>query len=407
MAQDPHVVQLSLRPRFHGALPADNRAGAMRYSPEFVEWVFSEVRLTRVLRSSLRIHRAFITFATLPATQLPGVKGDRLSRNALTIALIIGVTLLVMLVLAALVLASISGLQWYLNPDNELSIGERRQLVQGLASAGQALAVFLTGAVGLIGLFFTWRNTSQARQSTQQTLKLTEQGQVTQRFTQAIDQLGKTDDKGKKVLEVRVGAIHALGQIATQSEEDYYWPIIEILCAYVRHNAPRDPTKKVEISETMLQGHADLDIQTILDTIGRHTERPSIQTRLTLIDLANTDLRNSNFTKANFSACWFNAADLRGANFLRADLRSTSFRNADLSKAFFYEMQKVENVENADFKDANLEGTQFHDVDLSAAKNLTQDQINQAVGKYNTKLPDGLVRPASWGEKFTGKADEK
>lgn len=75
---------------------------------------------------------------------------DKLLRDAL-----IGTALLAALVLAAISLGVISGLRWYLSPDNELSIVQRRDLVQGLASAGQALAVFLTGTVGLFGLFFT------------------------------------------------------------------------------------------------------------------------------------------------------------------------------------------------------------------------------------------------------------
>jgi hypothetical protein len=103
--------------------------------------------------------------------------------------------------------------------------------VQGLASASQALAVFFTGAVGLGGLFFTWRNTRQARETTQQTLELTEQGQTTDRFTRAIDQLGSTDD-GRKVLEVQLEAIYALERIAAEAYL-YYWTIVEILTAYV------------------------------------------------------------------------------------------------------------------------------------------------------------------------------
>jgi hypothetical protein len=75
--------------------------------------------------------------------------------------LLIGAAIIVaILLLVALGLA----FQWYLNPENKLSIVQRRDLVQGLASAGQALAVFLTGALGLTGLFFTWKSTRLARE---------------------------------------------------------------------------------------------------------------------------------------------------------------------------------------------------------------------------------------------------
>jgi hypothetical protein len=112
------------------------------------------------------------------------------------VALLVGVALLVALLLRALVLALITGVEWYLNPKSNLCIVERRNLVQGLASAGQALAVLITGLVGLGGLFFTWRTTNQARKSTQRTLELTEQGQITERFTSAIELLGATNDGG-------------------------------------------------------------------------------------------------------------------------------------------------------------------------------------------------------------------
>ena len=86
--------------------------------------------------------------------------------------------------------------------------------------------MFLTGAVGLIGLYFTWQNTRQAQKSTKRTLELTEQGQITDRFTKAIDQLGKTDDNNdKRIGEIRLGGIYALAQIAVEDPERYHWPI--------------------------------------------------------------------------------------------------------------------------------------------------------------------------------------
>ncbi len=134
-------------------------------------------------------------------------------------------------------------------------------MVQGLASVAQALAVLFTGVVALLGLHFTRRNTdrqlAQARESTkdqlqqardrqerteastQTTLRLTEQGQITERFTRAIEQLGS--DK----LEIRLGGIYALERIAgdslameTSPGRDYA-TIMEVLTAYVRQNAPR------------------------------------------------------------------------------------------------------------------------------------------------------------------------
>ena len=85
-----------------------------------------------------------------------------------------------------------------------------------------------------VGIFFTWRGQRQAREAqeenqkntqaqlrhAQEELSLTRQGQITERFTRAIDQLGHART------EIRLGGIYALERIARESEEDH-WPIME------------------------------------------------------------------------------------------------------------------------------------------------------------------------------------
>jgi hypothetical protein len=122
----------------------------------------------------------------------------------------------------------------------------------------QAVGVLLAALAGLGGLYFTWQGQKLTREGTKQQLhqaqqstedqleqaresqaltqRLTEQGQITDRFTRAIDQLGKTDDKGDKLFEIRLGGIYALERIARDSEVDH-WPIMEVLSAYVRQHA--------------------------------------------------------------------------------------------------------------------------------------------------------------------------
>src|SRR5215218_6698895 len=125
-----------------------------------------------------------------------GRKDSLLKKKWVRLAIAVGA------VLAVALLVSLGfALRWYLSPKTDLSISQRQALVQGLASAGQALAVLLTGTVGLIGLYLTRQNTNeqlrQARDSTreqlqqaresqertqasaQETLRLTEQGQIT------------------------------------------------------------------------------------------------------------------------------------------------------------------------------------------------------------------------------------
>jgi hypothetical protein len=127
-------------------------------------------------------------------------------------------------VLGALALfAAVGGiLVWYIAPTGA---AEKQALVVTLAQ-------ILAGAALLSGLYFTWR-----------TLQVNREGQITERFTRAIDQLGKVDDNNNKLFEIRLGGIYALERISRESEEDH-WPIMEVLTAYVRQHARWRPEER-------------------------------------------------------------------------------------------------------------------------------------------------------------------
>ena len=79
---------------------------------------------------------------------------------------------------------------------------------------------------------------------------------------------------------------------------------------------------------------------------------------------------------------------LQEASLQDAHLQGTDLRGAHLEKANFL----VAHLEGADLWGAYLQGA-----DLSRARGLTQEQIEQAYGNENTKLPEGLQLPAAWG----------
>src|SRR6266852_302971 len=95
------------------------------------------------------------------------------------------------------------------------------------------------GAVVLaVGAIATWRNlrlTQQTLKITQDKLEVDREAQITNRFTQAIAQLGAELKDGTPNLETRLGAIYALERIARESPDDH-WPIMQVLSAYVRLN---------------------------------------------------------------------------------------------------------------------------------------------------------------------------
>lgn len=80
--------------------------------------------------------------------------------------------------------------------------------------------------------------------------------------------------------------------------------------------------------------------------------------------------------------------DLHGAFVRRIDLSGASLRNAnmagaDAANALF---------QGADFQGASLKGTILHGADLTEAKNLTLDQLAEALIDERTILPSYIDR---------------
>jgi hypothetical protein len=282
-------------------------------------------------------------------------------------------------------------LNWYVAPTQP---GERKDLVL-------AVAQILGGTALISGLYFTWR-----------TLQVNSEGQITERFTRAIDQLGKFDDERKKLFEIRLGGIYALERIARESPEDY-WPIMEILTAYVRHNAPWASESLEEGLEGMddaTEGQSamessggrsepieapapDLDIQAIMTVLGRRP-RSYLHGESEVLDLHETNLSGANLSGANLSG-----ANLSGTLFSDADL----FSRVDPQIAAQIELTILQaTIEEEVLSDTNLSGA-----DLSQARHLTQEQLEATTGDGNTQIPSHLKPPAHWGVKTDEQIDEQ
>jgi hypothetical protein len=87
------------------------------------------------------------------------------------------------------------------------------------ASTRTGLIAGLAGLAALGGLAVTAR-----------TYRLTQQGQIADRYTKAIEQLGSA------TLDVRLGGIYALERIANDSKRDHP-TIVEVLSAFVREHS--------------------------------------------------------------------------------------------------------------------------------------------------------------------------
>jgi hypothetical protein len=78
----------------------------------------------------------------------------------------------------------------------------------------------LAGSIAVFGAFYTHRG-----------FLLTREGQITDRYMRAVDQLGSASR------DVRIGGIYALERIARASREDHS-TIMEVLSAFIREHCP-------------------------------------------------------------------------------------------------------------------------------------------------------------------------
>ena len=229
----------------------------------------------------------------------------------------------------------------------------------------------LGGSILLLGLYFTWKNT-----------RLAQEGQLTDRFNQAIEHLG--DDKS----EVRLGGIYALARIAADSPRDH-WSVMQVFCTYIRTKA------------TGPAGSVPVEVATILTLLGRR--RVDYELDDETLDLRGTNLSGLNLNGSQFDGTLFDGAALENTQFMDAHLRGASFRGADLQGAYLRRADLTHadltgaDVRAATFRDAALvhanlfgarmEGASLIGCNLHAARNAVKSQIAAALTDEATVLP--------------------
>jgi hypothetical protein len=186
--------------------------------------------------------------------------------------------------------------------------------------------------------------------------RIAEQGQVTERFTRAVEQLGS------KELPVRLGAVYALEQIIMDSE-GYHWSIVEILSAYVRFRCPLDAPDPVTTNDNV-PILMKPDVQAALSAIGRRNiSRDPPGKR---INLASCCILGANLDDASLVNASFFRSSLRGGS-----MRGTDFEGVDFGFASLDNQEAA----GANFQDALFTSTKFSGTDMRSAKGLTAAQF--------------------------------
>jgi Pentapeptide repeats (8 copies) len=240
-----------------------------------------------------------------------------------------------------------------------------------------ALLALGAGILATVGAFYTHR-----------AFELNRSGQITDRFSRAISELGDANPR------VCLGGIYALERIARDSRRDHP-RVMEVLTAYVRAEAPVNGPVQArwpwKVSWTAHERREPKnEVQAALAVLAR---RKACWDEHRL-DLKGVDLRGAKLPKdANLRGAILKGTSLERAELSRVDFRPRQFpdecASADLTDT---------HLEGANLKDARLEGARLERADLRGA-NLSRAKLNRAhlegADLTGAKL-DGAERKGAW-----------
>jgi hypothetical protein len=236
----------------------------------------------------------------------------------------------------------------------------REQIIPLLAPLATFASGFLTVVVGSVVAYaalkqarIATRQAEIARDRHEEQIKADLQRRITESFTKAVEQLGHTE------IQVRVGGIYSLERISQESDRDY-WPIMEILTAYVRERAPWNGTTLATSRTENTSQPSSRDPQPMADVAAAITvvghPKPREDSVRYLLDLRSTDLRGAYLSGGYFKNVNLSEAHLEGAKFNKAHLEGASLIEAHLEGAHLL----WAHLEGAKFNKAHLEGAHLN-----------------------------------------------
>jgi hypothetical protein len=238
-----------------------------------------------------------------------------------------------------------------------------QQTVATLAALGTLAAILLT-----------WISLQQVDNDQ----ALTREGQVTDRYNNAVGNIGN------EALEVRLGGLYALQRIMEDSPRDQP-SIVDVLSTYIRNQA-----KEPEQGTSPSIEEPTSDVRVALTALGWRNRHHDGTARVDLsgaylvgVDLSGADLSGANLTDANLSAADLSGADLTGANLYDAALTDANLNVAKLLGAHLAQATLVDvelngaALNGANLAHAALVGAELNGADLTDA-NLTYADLTNA-----------------------------
>jgi hypothetical protein len=222
-------------------------------------------------------------------------------------------------------------------------------------AAFRSALIQLTIAIGAaIALIFTAR-----------TYQLTRRGQVTDRFTKALERLASSE------LYVRIGGVRSLEQIMNDTT-DHHNDTIEVLGAFVKQKCSERRATCPPLEPPASADQLDpppADVQAALDVLTRRLQHGAPELlSFAGQNLAGARLVGARLDSANFeSACLYQAklayTSLTDAILVHADLRQVLLSKSDLRRA----QLSNAHLNGAQLVGANLTGAMLDGADLADA----------------------------------------
>jgi uncharacterized protein YjbI with pentapeptide repeats len=228
---------------------------------------------------------------------------------------------------------------------------------------------------------------------TARTYRLSHRGQLTERFSKALERLGSEEPY------VRLGGVHALAHVLRESA-DHHLDVVEVLVAFVRQRTPRaatgtgtagqvfDASRVLVPSEQALPAEPAPDVQAALTALGRRPRRwqlePLGMPNLRDLHLAHANLTTANLTDAQLAGANLTGAQLTSANLTRAQLAGANLTGAEIVAA---------DLTRAQLAGANLTGAKLWGAKLTNAALVRADLTGAQLSSAN--LTDAVLSTAN------------
>ena len=263
----------------------------------------------------------------------------------------------------------------------ELAVQARSSITQALGGLALIVTIAITAfqvnearRTADAGQASAERNFHLAQTSANQSFDLARRGQVSERFTRAVEQLGAREENGTPDTAVRTGALFSLMRIGIDSP-DHTQPALLVVATYVRRFKNPKNLKpdgcNADFDFTQSQPDIANALRFVLYRIAAKLDGEAFL-GLRGANLNGLALDGLNLSDFDLTRIKFRSASLKRANFGQADLPQANFENACLTDANF----NGASLKGAKFSGANLKGAEFTQEDLDRAP-LSEAQKGQ------------------------------